>query len=209
MTTGRIFLVEDYPVIRKLLKDMIEKTGDFMVIGEASTAREALQKIPRSRADLAVVDVSLPDIHGLRAGRLIKDSCPDIKVVVLLLQPSLLSLYEAEELGVDSLILKEDCSMVLSHTLHLLRSGDYRVMSFQRGTEEANGKACKGTLTPREREVLELIARGFSNKKIALLLELSIKTVESHRTHIMKKLDVHNTAALVSRFLHEFNPDIG
>ena len=201
-----VLLAEDHAIVREGLRLLLEQAGDFDIVGEASNGREAVTLAGKLQPALVVMDIAMPALNGFEATRQILLAAPDAKVLVL-------SAYSDDEyvahmasLGASGYLLKQNSSEVLVHAIREIAAGrPYFSPSIAKRLRDAERKArergaTRGTprrmLTPREAEVLQLVAEGAANKQIASELGISIKTVEKHRQQLMDKLDVHDTAGL-------------
>jgi len=196
----RIMLADDHVLVRQGLKSLLEREG-FQVVAEASDGQEALCHVESFRPDIAVLDISMPTLNGLSAAREINRSSPKTKIILLTQHDEGQYIREALEAGVKGYVLKSQvASDLLLAIRHVSRGQVYlspgvssAVMEAYRSKSENSGRP----LTLRERQVLQLIAEGKSTKDIASLLGVTVKTAESHRTRLMQKLDIHETASLV------------
>jgi DNA-binding NarL/FixJ family response regulator len=196
----RILLVDDHVLVRQGLKGLLEREG-FAVAGEASDGQEALQQAEAVRPDIVVMDISMPTINGLSAAREIQNKIPKIKTILLTQHDEKQYVTEAMEAGVKGYVLKNQAGSDLVQAVRQVSRGQVYlspgvaqavVESYQSGGGKSGPR-----LTVRERQVLQLIAEGKSTKDIAAVLGISVKTAESHRTRLMQKLDIHETASLV------------
>ena len=210
-TTGqrpiRVMLVDDHSVIRQALRMLLETQAEFEVIADVENGREAVSAAERMTPDVVLVDLVMPGLNGLEATRQILRTSPATKVVVLsgfVDEDQLVAALSAGAAGY--LVKKSDVSeLILAiHTVH--RGNKYFSSSLQAGFDlsevlyqaKRGGKRTSGdTLTAREREVLQLIAEGYTNQGIANELVISVKTVEAHKSHIMAKLHAHNRTDLI------------
>jgi two-component system response regulator NreC len=196
----RIMLADDHVLVRQGLKSLLEREG-FQVVAEASDGQEALCHVESFRPDIAVLDISMPTLNGLSAAREINRSSPRTKIILLTQHDEGQYIRDALEAGVKGYVLKSQvASDLLLAIRHVSRGQVYlspgvssAVMEAYRSKSENSGRP----LTLRERQVLQLIAEGKSTKDIASLLGVTVKTAESHRTRLMQKLDIHETASLV------------
>jgi len=205
MTTYRIIIADDHAMIRQALRRILEDSPGIVVVGEAGDGLEVLQLLKTTPVDLVVLDISMPNLRGIEAIHEIKKWDPRIKTLMLTMHKRKEYLYEALSAGADGYLLKEDTNSELLAAIDKIRGGgtyvsptlsnylaDYLV-AICRKRDIPVGDA----LTPRERQVLKLLAEGKSNKAAADLLFISVKTVEHHRANIMKKLGLRNIAELV------------
>jgi DNA-binding NarL/FixJ family response regulator len=199
-TRRRILLADDHRVVREALRLLIEGRG-FEVVGEASDGREAIQLARRLRPDIAVLDLAMPLVNGIEAAREIRGASPGTISVLLMGTATEQQVLEALEAGVQACVLKSYEASELVRALRDVARGEvYLSRGLTRAVVEAylqRGALPADPLTPRERQVLQLIAEGKSTKDTAQLLCVSVKTVESHRAHIMAKLSIRETAGLV------------
>jgi len=204
----RVLLVDDHTLLRQGLRAILDREADIRVIGEASDGRDALRKATALKPDVVVLDISMPRVNGIEATRHIRADLPATRVVAL-------SMHDGEDYvesilraGATGYVLKDAPARDLVAAIRAARAGgmhlDPRISGSvvaryldKRPTADARPVDAEARLTHREREILQLIAGGQSNREIARHLDLSVKTVEAHRTRIMSKLDIHNVAGLV------------
>ena len=198
--TIRVVLADDHQLVRQSLKALLEREG-FQVAGEASDGQEALRLVPNVSPDVAILDISMPILNGLDAARELKKSSPRTKTILLTQHDEDQYVTEALRAGVRGYVLKNQAATDLVHAIQQVSRGEiYLSPSISRTVVEAFlSKTALPTdpLTSRERQILQLIGEGKSSKEIAALLGISIKTAESHRTRLMRKLDIHELASLV------------
>jgi len=198
--TIRVVLADDHQLVRQSLKALLEREG-FQVAGEASDGREALRLVPNVGPDVAILDISMPILNGLDAARELKKSSPKTKTILLTQHDEDQYVTEALRAGVRGYVLKNQAATDLVHAIQQVCRGEiYLSPSISRTVVEAFlSKTALPTdpLTSRERQILQLIGEGKSSREIAALLGISIKTAESHRTRLMRKLDIHELASLV------------
>lgn len=203
----RIVIAEDHTILREGLKALLLSAPDLKVVGEAKDGREAIQRAGELTPDLMLLDLSMPRMNGLEAIREIKQQSPETKILVLTVHKTEEYVLASLEAGADGYIIKDATHAELLLAISNAAQGR-RYLS-----PEISGAVIEGylagkkaqklctpgeTLTRREREVLKLIAEGYKNKDIADYLCISPKTVEKHRDNLMKKLDLHNAAALTA-----------
>lgn len=202
---AKIFLVDDHPIVRQGLAELIEQEPDLSVCGEAESAPEALEAIATVKPDIAIVDISLPDASGLELIKEIKAGYADVLVLVLSMHDETLYAERVLRAGAKGYIMKEEATetvmlairKVLNGHIYLSERMAGRLLSrFADGTPETDG-APINRLSDRELEVFELIGRGLSTRRIAEKLHLSIKTIESHREHIKEKLKLGSSRELM------------
>lgn len=198
----RILLVDDHPIVRSGVRYVVERQDGFVIVGEATTGREAIRMALELRPDVVLMDVNLPDIGGVEATRAIKEQAPAIRVLIVSMHSDeeyVLGMFDA---GADGYLLKQGPA-------EELRDGILRVAAGERVIHQAALQALVArairpmttppieTLSPREREILGFLADGSTSKEIAVVLGLASKTVENHRARILDKLGVVNSAAAV------------
>jgi two-component system, NarL family, response regulator NreC len=196
----RIVLADDHVLVRQGLKALLEREG-FQVVAEASDGQEALRHVELLQPDIAVMDISMPILNGLNAAREMSRSFPKTKIILLTQHDEGQYISEAMDAGVKGYVLKNQVASDLLQAIRQVSRGQvYLSPGVSRGVMEAyqsKSEKSKHSLTLRERQVLQLIAEGKSTKDVASLLGISVKTAESHRTRLMNKLDIHETASLV------------
>ena len=196
----QVLLADDHHIVREGLKSLLEKEG-FRVVGEAADGREAVRLASTSHPDVAVLDLSMPSMNGLDAAREIIRSEPKTKAILLTVHTEDPYVLEALRAGVTGYVLKSQAPADLVQAIRETTRGSiYLSPGVSRIVVDAyRGKTDlpSDPLTPREREVLQLVAEGKSTKEVAGILGVSVKTAESHRSRIMEKLDIHETATLV------------
>ncbi len=198
--SGQVLIVDDHPLIRQGMRSLLEKHG-FTVVGEAADGREATQLAQELEPDVAVLDLAMPLLNGLDAAREITRTSRRTKTILVTIHTADQYVLEALQAGVRGYVLKSQATAELVQAIQeVIRGGRY----LSPGISEAVVQAYLGKtelpadpLTPREREVLQLIAEGKTTKDIAGLLGVSVKTIESHRVRLMEKLDIRQTAGLV------------
>jgi DNA-binding NarL/FixJ family response regulator len=206
MMTLRILLADDHDIVRRGLKELLQERAGWTVCAEAANGREAVELAAKLRPHVAVLDLSMQELNGLEATRRIKQAVPETEVLIF-------TMHESEELvrnvlaaGARGYLLKSDAALQLVPAVESLAhrkpffAGRISEVLLEGFLNPARGKVAPGNadpLTSREREIVQLLAEGNSNKEIARSLELSVKTVETHRAAIMRKLDLHSLADLV------------
>lgn len=194
-----IVLADDHILVRQSLKSLLEREG-HQVVGEACDGQEALQFVNSLQPDIAILDISMPVLNGLSAVREISKSAQKTKSILLTQHDEDQYVSEALEAGVKGYVLKSQAANDLLEAIRRVSRGQvYLSPGVSGAVMEAyrTKSSSKDPLTLREKQVLQLIAEGKSTKIIATLLGISVKTAESHRTRLMQKLDIHETASLV------------
>lgn len=203
----RIFLVEDHTLLRAGLRALLSQDPNLEIVGEADNGRDAIRAIGLLAPHLVLMDLSMPGMNGIEALMDIKRRNPETRVLVLTIHRTDEYIHESLRAGADGYILKDATHDELRVAIRSVLNGKSylspdisgKVIHGYLGTgNAANVGSTWDTLTHREREVLKLVAEGHPNKYIAEYLCLSIKTVEKHRSNLMKKLDLHNASTLTS-----------
>ncbi|HKB99662.1 MAG TPA: response regulator transcription factor [Terriglobales bacterium] len=204
----RILIADDHEVVRRGLCTLLQSHEGWEICGEANDGREAVEKAKQVKPDVVILDVGMPNLNGLAAARQLIQQNPQQKVIVLTITDSDQVIREALDAGARGFVLKSDAARDLVSAVEALqrnrmfftpRVNDMVLAGFlDKGQNGSNGDSQKSpTLTPREREVIQLLAEGKSSKEVACLLNLSTKTAETHRSNIMRKLDIHSIRDLV------------
>ena len=188
----RLLLADDHAVVRNGLRALLEKEG-FQVSAEASDGQEAVRLAAVVHPDIAVLDISMPLLNGLDAARELKKNEEGIKIVLLTRHDEPQYVTEALRAGVKGYVLKNQAATDLVAAIYLSPNISRAVMEAYVAKTEPEADP----LTPRERQVLQMVGEGKSTKDVARLLGISTKTAESHRARLMRKLDIHETAGLV------------
>ena len=205
--TRRIFIVEDHQLFREGLKSMLSARADIEILGEAEDGLEALRGIRRSQPELVLLDLSMPKLGGISVIKEVKREFPDTRILALTIHESDQYVLEAFEAGADGYCIKDTSRRELMLAVDSVLQGktyispgisDQVMEGYLTGRRQLKEDSRWDTVTQREREVLKLIAEGFTNKEIGDLLNISVKTVEKHRSNLMAKLDLHNVAALTA-----------
>jgi two-component system, NarL family, response regulator NreC len=196
----RVLLADDHALFREGLKSLLA-AGEFDIVAEAANGQDAIKEARRLRPDVAIVDVSMPGLNGVDAAREMLRASPRSKVILLTMHKDHAYLAEALRAGARGYILKSrGVAELLDALREVAQGGVYLSPGMSREVADAyltGDKPAASPLSPREREVLQLIAEGKTTKEVAAVLFISFKTVESHRQRIMSKLDIHETASLV------------
>jgi two-component system response regulator NreC len=196
----RIVLADDHVLVRQGLKSLLEREG-FQVVAEASDGQEALRHVESLQPDIAVMDISMPTLNGLNAAREVKRASPKTRTILLTQHDESQYIRDALEAGVKGYVLKSQVASDLVLAIRQVSRGQVYlspgVSSAVMEAYQSKSEKSKNPLTSRERQVLQLVAEGKSTKDVASLLGISVKTAESHRTRLMQKLDIHETASLV------------
>jgi DNA-binding NarL/FixJ family response regulator len=201
----RILLADDHDVVRRGLRQLLEDHEGWTVCGEATTGRQAVEMAKELRPHLVILDLTMPDLNGLEATRHIRKELPSTQVLVFTMHESEQLVREVLAAGAKGYVLKSDAARLIVSAVEALAQGKpyfnlnvsaALLDAFLRGIEN-DKHGMTDPLTGREREIAQLLAEGKSNKQIATLLGISLKTVESHRAAIMRKLNAHSVVDIV------------
>ena len=196
----RVVLADDHVLVRQGLRSLLEREK-FQVVAEASDGQELIRLAETHHPDIAVLDISMPTLNGIDAARELARSSPKTKTILLTQHEEEQYIHEALEVGVKGYVLKSQVASDLVHAMQQVsRGGIYLSPGVSQAVVEAyrsRSERPSDPLSGRERQVLQLIAEGKSTKDVASLLGISVKTAESHRSRLMQKLDIHETASLV------------
>lgn len=202
----RILVADDHHVVRTGLRSLLESKSDWEVCGEAANGREAVEKAAKLKPDVAVLDIAMPLLNGVEATRQILKVSPKTAILILTMHDSDSLIQEVLGAGALGYVLKDDADRNLIAAVDSLsrhksylssRVTDAAAIAGSQAGGGSTEKLPRGRLTPREREILQLLAEGKSNKEIAVVLGISVKTAETHRANIMLKLNIHSIADLV------------
>jgi len=208
----RIIIVEDHTIVREGLKSLLESLPDLEVVGEAEDGRKAIACAEHLKPDLVLMDLSMPKTDGITAIKEIKRRCAGIHILALTVHKTEGHVRMALEAGADGYILKDATYQELEMAIRNVLSGEFYlspaisggvIQGYLLGLKSAQPAKLMGTLTPREVEILKLIAEGYKSKEIGDYLCISVNTVDKHRANIMKKLDLHSASALTALAIKE------
>jgi two-component system, NarL family, response regulator NreC len=206
MGKTRILIADDHGIVRKGLRLQLEQQDQFEVVGEASDGREAVRVAEELDPDVVIMDIAMPNLNGIDAAAQMVKRNPQVRVIMLSMHSDESYLTRALSAGAKGYLLKETADLDLFRAVQAVAQGkvffspaiantlleDYMRQLQQRGLQDSYD-----LLTDREKEILQLLAEGRSNKEVATTLDLSTYTVETHRTHIMQKLNLHSSADIV------------
>jgi DNA-binding NarL/FixJ family response regulator len=192
----RVALVDDHALVRDGIKALLSVMAPLEVVGEAESGAEAIEMVGRCQPDLLLVDISLPDINGLELTRVLRSQYPSLKVLVLSMYDNYEYVSESVRSGASGYVLKNAPSREIIAAIEAITSGGtfYSAEIAQRLIADRN---TDNELTPRESQVLSKMAQGLNNKEMARELDISVRTVETHRLSIRRKLNIDKPAALV------------
>lgn len=206
MSNIHILLADDHSVMRTGLRLVLERQQDFEVIGEASDGREAVALTEQHRPEVVVMDVTMPNLNGIEAARQISAAQPDTGIVMLSMHSDEAYVLRALKAGARGYLLKESAESDLIAAIRAVNAGKaffspavsrMLVEDYVRQLQDREIEDSYELLTTREREILQLIAEGRSNKEIANILNLSLYTIETHRGNLMEKLNLHTVPELI------------
>jgi DNA-binding NarL/FixJ family response regulator len=205
MSALKILIADDHDIVRKGLRMLLEEHPGWEVCGEARSGREAVDKAVQLGPDVTVIDVSMPDLNGLEATRQIRKACPKAEILVITHHDSDEVAAAVLEAGARGYVLKSDSDKDLVHAVEALSHHKpfftarvTEIFLANRGSRATDpAESVRNRLTMREREILQLLAEGKTAKEAASVLGIAIKTSDTHRTNIMRKLNVHSVAELV------------
>ncbi len=207
----RIVLADDHNLVRAGIRALLQNMPDVQVIGEAANGREALDLVKETRPDLVLMDIAMPELNGLDATAELVKQYPKLRIIILSMYVTEAFVLEALRAGASGYLLKGAATPELGLAIHAVARGETYLSSavsghvieafkriasseFRASTEAGRDEV---DLTPRQRQVLQLIAEGHSTKEIAEKLNISVKTAKTHRAELMRRLDMHDVASLV------------
>ncbi len=202
----RILLADDHGVVRDGLRALLESEPDMAVVGEADNGREAIRQARRLCPDVIVMDIAMPELNGIDATPHILENCPDARVVILSMLTTTEHIFRAFQSGALGYVLKESAGGELMTAIRAVHAGtrylshkisDVSPQAYLFPQSAGNGRSPLERLSAREREILQLVAEGTTRAEIADQLSLSPKTVETYRSRVMHKLDVHSLPELI------------
>ncbi|HTP31322.1 MAG TPA: response regulator transcription factor [Candidatus Acidoferrales bacterium] len=206
MRSIRILLADDHTVVRKGLRLLLESHEGFQVIADAADGREAVALAEQHRPDVVVMDIAMPTLNGIEAARQIGAALPQTAIVILSMHSDEAYVLKALKAGARAYLLKDSAEHDLINAVKAVSDGKaffspaiskMLVEDYVRQMQEQNVEDSFDLLTTREREILQLLAEGRSNKEVASVLQLSLYTVETHRANIFQKLNLHSGAELI------------
>ena len=204
----RVLLADDHALFRAGIRALLEKVPDFVVVGEASTGREALELIQAESPDVVLMDISMPDLNGLDVVRQLGKDFPEVRCIILSMHADEEHVWQALQAGAAGYLVKGGSLAELELAIKSVANGETYlspgvsgpvIKEYVRRTSHDGDSP--DNLTPRQREILQMIAEGKTTKQIALILKVSVKTVESHRAQLMRRLGVQDIASLVRHAL--------
>ncbi len=204
MNTIRTLIADDHTIVRAGIRSLLEKLPDVVVVGEASDGRELLSMMKQRQPNLVLTDIAMPNLNGIEtAARIVKDF-PHVKVIILSMHANEEYVARALRAGASGYLLKNAATAELEVAVRAVARGEtylspliskHVISNYLARDEEGRGQPV--TLTARQREILQLVAEGKSTKEIAAMLNLGVKTIETHRAQLMERLDIHDVPGLV------------
>lgn len=207
----RVIIAEDHHLVREGIRALLEKSGEVQVIGEAATGEEAINLTLELQPDVVIMDLSMPRLDGVQASSRIINEDIHTKIIIVSMHADSAMIKQLLQNGVKGYLLKDAVASELLLAVKSAHNGrvylsptiSESVMTLLLAPEEDDSTQTVDRLTPREREVLQLVAEGHTNNSIADLLSISVKTVEKHRANVMSKLEVSDVASLVREAIRQ------
>lgn len=201
----RILLADDHAVLREGIRSLLEDQPDMSVVGEAQDGREVVHLAGELKPDVVLMDIAMPLLNGLEATRQIKRDHPHVAVLVLTMHDNEEYVRQALSAGASGYVLKQAAASELVAAIRAVHRGEAvlspaitrLVLEDYLHRDRIKPSPAPDDLTPREREILQLVAEGYTSREIAEMLSLSVKTVQAHRTSLMQKLDLHDRGELI------------
>ena len=202
----RILLADDHDIVRRGLREQLSQRDGWEICGEAANGREAVNMAEKLEPDVAVIDLSMPELNGLEATRQIRRDLPKTEVLIFSMHETEQLIREVLSAGARGYVLKSDAGVHLTSAVEALAHGkpfftskvsEALLDAFLKSNAKPDEGSVFRTLTEREREIVQMLAEGKSNKEIANKLSISVKTVETHRATVMRKLDINSIVELV------------
>jgi two-component system, NarL family, response regulator NreC len=203
--TAKVLLAEDLTLLRSGVRALLESTGKVQIVGEAADGREALKLAQKLTPDVVLMDVAMPEMNGIEAARQIRKALPQVRVMMLSMHADRQYIFESLRAGASGYVLKNAAPTELLSAIQTVVTGgtflssslaDLVMDDYLRRARGQHAETEMEKLSAREREVLQLLAEGNSSSEIARRLHISTRTVDTHRQHIMEKLDIHSIAGL-------------
>jgi len=198
-----VLLAEDHHIVREGFRSLLEQEPDLKMVGEAENGHQAIQMVRKLRPDIVVMDILMPLLNGFEAARQIRKEFPQTKLIILSAYHDDAYVEQMEALGAAGFLLKQASAYVLPQAIRAVHQGKtFLTPSIAKRVQRRrklaldHGRKGKNNLSPREMEVLQMIAEGKANKEVAAELGISVKTTDKHRQHLMSKLDIHDIAGL-------------
>ena len=204
----RVCVVDDHAILRQGIEALISREENIEMVGEAANGHEAIGLVQEMKPDILILDIAMPKLNGIEVSKRIKKKFPKTKIIILSMYDNQEYIYELFSCGVSSYLMKETVASDLISAIRTVYKGDiYLSPSVSKkvinsflsiGQQDSTKKASTvDNLTSKEREILQLIAEGYSSREIAGFLDSSMKTVDTHRNNLMKKLNIHRKSELI------------
>ncbi len=202
----KVFLADDHAVMRDGLRALLEGQSHIQVVGDAANGREAVRSVTEVRPDVVLLDIAMPELNGIEAARQIRDACPAVRVIILSMYSTAEDIFQALNAGARGYLLKESAGAEVIEAVLAVYAGrrylsppisDTVIDEYLRLRESGAEQSPLMRLSPREREILQLVVEGRSGSEIATILSLSPKTVETYRSRMMEKLQINDIPGLV------------
>ncbi|MCW8846872.1 MAG: response regulator transcription factor [Gammaproteobacteria bacterium] len=203
MSAIRVLLVEDHTLVRAGIRSLLSSVGDIDVVGETGNGRDALRLVRKLEPDVVLMDISMPELNGMEATARITKSHPQVKVLMLSMHNDEEYVAQSLKAGARGYLVKEAATKELEQAIHAVMRGEIYVSNtvsmnnVERLMQDSSSGSALGNLTSRQREILQLVVEGYTTRDIAERLSLSVKTVETHRTHLMDRLEIRDVPRLV------------
>ncbi|MFH0924972.1 MAG: response regulator transcription factor [bacterium] len=209
-----VCIADDHAILRHGVQALIKQENNIEMIWEAANGHEVLELIQNKSPDVLILDIAMPKLNGIEVTKRVKKISPKTKIIILTMYDTHEYIYELLSCGISGYLLKEAVAKDLISAIRAVYKGDFYLspsisrqvvngyLELKQG-EEIRLKLVKNNLTEREREILQLIAEGYSSREIASLLKSSIKTIDTHRNNLMKKLDIHRKSELIKYAIRE------
>lgn len=206
MPAIRILLADDHELIRTGIRNLLGTNKDFLIVGESADGEETIRKVREVKPDVVVIDISMPKMSGIEVTKHLREKFPAVKVVVLTMHENVEYVYQIYKSGAGGYLLKNAGRDEITSAIYAVARGEkffsskvseLMISEYMQQAERRDSQSADSTLTKREEEILRLIAKGLNNQQISGQLFISPRTVDTHRTNIMQKLDIHDAANLV------------
>lgn len=207
----RVVIAEDHNLVRQGIRALLEQSGEVQVVAEAATGEQAIQMVKEHQPDVVVMDLSMPRLDGAQAAGRIIDMKLAAQIIILSMHADTTMVQQLLRVGVKGYLLKDAVTAELLLAVHSVSQGKLflsptvadSVMTMLLSPSDSTAETAADLLTPREREVLQLVAEGHTNNAIAEILKISVKTVEKHRANLMTKLEVNDLASLIRESIRQ------
>lgn len=206
MPAIKILLADDHELIRTGIRNLLGANKDFMIVGESGDGEETLTKVREMKPDVVVIDISMPKMSGIEVTKHLREKFPNVKVLVLTMHENVEYVYQIYKAGAGGYLLKNAGREEITSAIYAVARGEkffsprvseLMISKYMQQAERRDSQSADTSLTKREEEILRLIAKGLNNQQISNQLFISPRTVDTHRTNIMQKLDIHDAANLV------------